>query len=80
LVYTKTLIPLQLSLFHQQSEEELEHTEKLMSVLDQINLKYGRSTICLAAEGYSKPGAMLAALKSPAYTTRWGDVPKVWVY
>jgi DNA polymerase V len=68
---------MQLSLFHQQSEEVLEHTEKLMRVFDQINRKYGRSTIRLAAEGHAKPWAMLAALKSPAYTTRWEDVPRV---
>nr|WP_058532942.1 DUF4113 domain-containing protein [Legionella saoudiensis] len=29
------------------------------------------------AEGYSKPWAMRAELKSPAYTTRWTDVPQV---
>lgn len=69
--------PRQLDLFHQPSEEQLEHTEQLMSVFDRINTKYGRSTIRLAAEGYSKPWAMRAELKSPAYTTRWTDVPQV---
>lgn len=48
-----------------------------MSVLDRVNQKYGRSTIRLAAEGYSKPWDMRAELKSPAYTTRWSDVPLV---
>ncbi|MFJ1269964.1 Y-family DNA polymerase [Legionella lytica] len=69
--------PRQLDMFHQPSEEQLESTEQLMSVLDRINAKYGRSTIHLAAEGYSKPWAMRAELKSPAYTTRWTDVPQV---
>lgn len=72
--------PLQLDLFHQPSDEQLHHTEKLMSVFEQINQKYGRSTIRLAAEGYSKPWAMRAELKSPAYTTRWSDVPQVRFY
>ncbi|HAT7809705.1 TPA: Y-family DNA polymerase [Legionella pneumophila] len=67
----------QLDLFHQPSDEQLHHTEQLMGVLDQINQKYGRSTIRLAAEGSSKPWAMRAELKSPAYTTRWSDVPQV---
>lgn len=67
----------QLDLFHQLSDEQLEHTEQLMSVCDRINQKYGRSTIRLAAEGYSKPWDMRAELKSPAYTTRWNDVPQV---
>jgi DNA polymerase V len=70
----------QLDLFHQPSDEKLHHTEQLMSVLDQINQKYGRSTIRLAAEGYSKPWAMRAEHKSPAYTTRWSDVPQVRLY
>lgn len=67
----------QLDLFHQPSEVQLEHTQQLMSVLDQINKKYGRSTIRLAAEGYARPWAMRAELKSPAYTTRWSDVLQV---
>ncbi len=72
--------PTQLDLFHQPSDAQLQHTEHLMRVLDQINQKYGRSTLRLAAEGYSKPWAMRAELKSPAYTTRWSDVPQVRVY
>ncbi len=31
----------------------------------------------LAAEGYAKPWAMRAELKSPAYTTRWSELPIV---
>lgn len=69
--------PRQLDIFHQPSDEHLYHTEQLMSVFEQINQKYGRSTIRLAAEGYSKPWAMRAELKSPAYTTRWSEVPQV---
>ncbi|AUH72787.1 Y-family DNA polymerase [Legionella sainthelensi] len=69
--------PRQLDMFHQPTDEQLHHTEKLMSVLDRVNQKYGRSTIRLAAEGYSKPWDMRTELKSPAYTTRWSDVPLV---
>lgn len=69
--------PRQIDMFHQLTDEQLCHTEQLMNVLDRINQKYGRSTIRLAAEGYSKPWAMRAELKSPAYTTRWSDVPQV---
>lgn len=67
----------QLDMFHQISDEALAKTEQLMSVFDTINQKYGRHTIRLAAEGYSKPWAMRAELKSPAYTTRWSDIPRV---
>ncbi|WP_115712652.1 Y-family DNA polymerase [Legionella sainthelensi] len=72
--------PRQLDMFHQPTDEQIHHTEQLMSVFDQINQKYGRSTIRLAAEGYSKPWAMRAELKSPAYTTRWSEVPQVHLY
>lgn len=72
--------PRQLDMFHQPSDEELQHSEQLMSVLDKVNQKYGRSTLRLAAEGHSKPWAMRAELKSPAYTTRWSDVPKAGLY
>lgn len=70
----------QLDLFHQPSEGHLEQSKQLMSVFDKINQKYGRSTIRLAAEGYSQPWAMRAELKSPAYTTRWDEVLQVRLY
>lgn len=72
--------PRQLDMFTQLSGEQLKNTEILMTVIDNINNKYGRSTIRLAAEGYSKPWAMRGELKSPAYTTQWSDVPRVLVY
>lgn len=72
--------PRQLDMFHQPSDQQIEHTEQLMSVFDRINQKYGRSCIRLAAEGYSKPWDMRRELKSPAYTTRWSDVPQVRAY
>lgn len=67
----------QLDLFNQQSEEELNKKDRLMAVFDTINHKYGRHTIKLAAEGYSKPWAMLSELKSPAYTTSWSDLAQI---
>jgi DNA polymerase V len=69
--------PRQMDMFHQPSDEMLEKTEQLMSVFDKINQKFGRHTMRLAAEGYSKPWAMRSELKSPAYTTRWSDLPQV---
>lgn len=66
----------QLDIFHQPNERT-EKTEQVMAILDTINLKYGRHTIKLAAEGYSKTWAMKSDLKSPAYTTKWSDLPVV---
>lgn len=64
----------QMDLFHPLDKEVLYKREQLMAVFDRINHKYGRHSIKLAAEGYSKPWAMRAELKSPAYTTRWSDL------
>ncbi|HHF7346357.1 TPA: Y-family DNA polymerase [Legionella feeleii] len=67
---------LQLDIFHQ-PQKKFEKTEQIMTVLEAINHKYGRHSIKLAAEGYSKTWAMKSELKSPAYTTRWSDLAKV---
>ncbi len=69
--------PRQLDIFHQSNDETLAKKELLMTVFGTINHKYGRQTIRLAAEGYAKPWAMKAQLKSPAYTTRWSELPLV---
>ncbi len=64
----------QMDLFHQPDKASLVRKDQLMAVFDKINHKYGRHSIKLAAEGYSKPWAMRAALKSPSYTTSWLDL------
>nr|WP_234802499.1 Y-family DNA polymerase [Legionella maceachernii] len=69
--------PRQMDLFNQPADSDLMKKDKLMQVLDSINERYGHETIRLAAEGFSKPWAMRAELKSPAYTTRWADLPVV---
>ena len=71
--------PQQLDLFNPINDQDLAKTEQLMTVFDAINAKYGRSTLRLAAEGHSKPWDMRRELKSPAYTTRWSDLPEVLV-
>lgn len=49
----------------------------LMKVLDQANARWGRGTLKLAAEGVAKPWQMKRERMSPAYTTRWQDLPRV---
>lgn len=66
--------PLQGDLFHQHSEEELARKDRLMSLLDSINSRFGSHTIKLAAEGYSKPWRMRSEMLSPCYTTRWSEL------
>lgn len=50
---------------------------KVMDTLELINSKYGRDTISLAAEGFQKMWKMRSQMKSPAYTTRWSELPIV---
>lgn len=52
-------------------------SEALMTSLDAINKKFGRHTVHPAAEGVDGRWAMRQQLLSPAYTTRWSDIPQV---
>ncbi|MEG3640822.1 Y-family DNA polymerase [Magnetococcus sp. PR-3] len=56
----------------------LPHGRKLMQTLDRVNKEMGRGTIRFGAEGQAKPvWGMRQLRKSPAYTTKWTDLPKV---
>ncbi len=48
---------------------------RLMRVMDQINDNWGKGTLHLAAEGVRKDWSMKREKKSPAYTTRWAELP-----
>jgi DNA polymerase V len=69
--------PRQQDLFNPISDEELTHSDRLMSVFDKINERFGSHTVRLAAEGYSTTWKMRAELRSPCYTTRWTELPVV---
>lgn len=49
----------------------------LMNVLDNANERWGRGTLRLAAEGMKKPWQMRREHVTPAYTTRWDELPRV---
>jgi len=49
----------------------------LMQVIDRANAQWGRGTLRLASEGLKQSWQMRRERKSPAYTTRWEDLPKV---
>jgi DNA polymerase V len=49
----------------------------LMDVIDRANARWGRGTLKLAAEGVRKPWQMKRERVSPAYTTRWDELPRV---
>ena len=52
-------------------------SSELMAAMDRINHKMGKESIKLASEGFTRPWRMRQENKSPSYTTRWEDVPKV---
>lgn len=52
----------------------------LMQCMDQLNVRFGRHSSYLASQGNQSASpnwAMQQNLRSPAYTTRWGDIPTV---
>ena len=49
----------------------------LMQVIDRANAQWGRGTLRLASEGVGKPWQMRRERVSPAYTTRWDELPRV---
>lgn len=65
----------QASLFSQ-LDEEAKHSDALMSVLDDINARFGRDTLSVAAIGTQKQWKARAENKTLCYTTRWSELPK----
>ncbi|WP_445772907.1 Y-family DNA polymerase [Shewanella sp.] len=49
----------------------------LMKTLDGINLRYGRDTLFLAAQGIEQKWSMRRELLTPQYTTKWDSLPKI---
>jgi len=65
----------QLSLFP--SPGATREKRRLMQALDQINARWGRGTLRLAAEGLDKEWQMKRGHLSPGYTTEWAGLPTV---
>ena len=47
------------------------------AVIDQINQKHSKNIIYFAAKGTKQNWSMKRSLLSPAYTTKWSDLPKI---
>lgn len=56
---------------------ETQRSQALMAVVDRVNKKYGRDTMVFAAEGFNGKWSMRQHYLSPAYTTRWNDLPRI---
>ncbi len=64
---------IQADLFMPQADDN----KALMSVLDDINNRFGKGTLRSAQEGFNEDWVMKSEIKSPAYTTRFNEVIKV---
>lgn len=51
---------------------------KLMAALDAVNGEHGRGALRVASTGIARPWATQAQRRSPRYTTRMGEVLRVW--
>jgi DNA polymerase V len=58
-------------------EAESQKSEALMKTLDKLNQKHGRHTLQFAGMGIQKKWLQRSGNKSPSYTTRLEEVPKV---
>jgi len=61
----------QLRLFHAPAFRDI----TLMKAVDEINKRWGRETIQPAAAGFAGKWHSRQMKKSPAYTTRWSELP-----
>lgn len=59
------------------SVADQERRSRLNVAVDQLNVRYGRHTVSLAGAGLDKPWGMKRGNLSPAYTTRWDELPIV---
>ena len=63
------------------SQLDLQREDTLMQIVDRINCRYGRHQIYMAAMGTQKrTWQMQSNRKSPAYTTCWRSLAKVYVH
>jgi DNA polymerase V len=65
---------IQLDLLHPGDDER---SRRRMQVVDQLNAKMGNGTLRFAREGWQQPWQMRQAKRSPAYTTKWEELPRV---
>ena len=58
------------------SVESTAHSS-LMSVVDKVNARFGRGAVRISAQDAGEEWGMRQERKSPAYTTRWDELPLV---
>lgn len=50
---------------------------RVMSVIDDLNLRFGKATIGVCSQSIQTKAKMRRDLMSPRYTTHWSDIPKI---
>lgn len=53
------------------------NNQALTSTLDSINNRFGKDTVKLGSQGINNTWEMKREFLSPAYTTKWSDIPKI---
>ncbi|PVZ69009.1 Y-family DNA polymerase [Pelagibaculum spongiae] len=66
----------QLQLLETSADYRMHNSQQLMKTLDEINQRFGRGSLKLAAESLQPKWAMKRDFCSPAYTTNWQQLPK----
>ncbi len=59
------------------STRNMEQSRRLMSAMDNINSRHGRWTLRPLGSGVKRTWKIKAERRSPAWTTRWGELPVV---
>lgn len=54
-----------------------EQSARIMATLDAVNQRFGRDTLHIGSAGVVQRWAMKAENRTPRYTTRWDELPKV---
>lgn len=67
----------QLDLFKPLSKNDNDKMERLMTLIDEANQRFGRHHLHLAASGQQSHYCMRSDRKSPHYTTRWTELRRV---
>ncbi|MFA6037004.1 MAG: Y-family DNA polymerase [Legionellales bacterium] len=67
----------QQDLFAKPSEKNIEKSQAFLKVFDKINKRFGKHSVRLASQGFDQSWDTQFQHKSPAYTTRWMELPLV---
>ena len=64
---------------HQQLDllNQTPSNDKLMTVFDSLNNRYGTDTLFIGSQGIEQRWRMRREMLTPRYTTKWLDIPKV---